>query len=641
MSCEEPKPVLTGRLSGPTDVELIKGCSQSNPQCDPATESEHLLLVANSLTNDLKIFHVEKRSFFSAPNPLFPLNIPVGRHPNNLDVDPYEEYAFVVNVLTEDVSVVGLSPDLLVELDTDGNQTTCDWPQGSDRCVLGVTRVTFGGNGLTEPDDIVCPQERTGEWEGPWDRQAPLPVYASLTGSGEIAVMSFNYPRPELGWDQQTMELVEVIDVRAVPENENSQPAGLAVTRDGSLLFAADRGSDSILVIDLTDLTVSQIDIGGPSHRVFLTPDDSMLYVVKISGGLISLVDVESLERVRPGETIATAVDPEASGDYDIRITAVPRSIGFVQGVPMPVYDEFVVPQEYTSELLTDDELAQKQVEDPEYTEHVVKTFAFVSDLNGNVYIIDAENHRLLDSRPFQGPTIGPVALMIGDTQVADMTILDCVGNPDCIHPHIAEFDAVYDGEVETRPIYHGIHVFDGVTRDDAWSIIYEGVIPGTEKSTSGRFDNFSLLDDRVGLDFVGAGVTSGDILEILSATECEEVSFDFQILEVQTNELVLDPVAGLDPEACWPEALRYQVRVGGAWFVLSSRSSARERLEMIPFTDPPPQLPAYINDYIALTLFEPGVDPATGEPYPVARDTVFAWTMIWKPAILETTGYF
>ncbi len=43
-ACEEPKPLMSGRLSGPTDLEVVWGCPEVLPDC-PEADKRHLLLM--------------------------------------------------------------------------------------------------------------------------------------------------------------------------------------------------------------------------------------------------------------------------------------------------------------------------------------------------------------------------------------------------------------------------------------------------------------------------------------------------------------------------------------------------------------------------------------------------------------------
>jgi DNA-binding beta-propeller fold protein YncE len=373
VACEEPTPLMTGRLNGPVDIAAIEGCPQSFIECSQLSKRP-LLLILNSLGDELRVFDVNNQSFFSAPNPLFPLSIPVGEYPRSFAVDPHMEFAFVANNLSADVSLVSLDPAVFVELDADNDSTTCFCQDldgescqdsTSNQCQAGVSRVGLGGDPFSFPEDIVTLSNWQDSADDRWDPSQPLPVYVSLPGSGQVAALSFYYPDPDNN-SLPRMELVELINV-------GGRPSGMALTQDGSTLFVADEDSSAIVVVNCTDNSFEYVEVGGPSRRMAMTID--------------------------------TATDPEGEHEY-IKLPGVPQSLTFVVGQAVLVVDESGLTKNYTNEMLKTSELAEMVEQDPEFKEEVIKTFAYVSDLNGSVYLIDAKNHRVVDEYPFIGPNV-------------------------------------------------------------------------------------------------------------------------------------------------------------------------------------------------------------------------------------------
>ncbi|MBW1809434.1 MAG: hypothetical protein JRJ87_14660 [Deltaproteobacteria bacterium] len=716
-ACEAPRPSMSGRLSGPTDLEVVKSCPQEVPDCKES-DKRHLLLIPNSLENSVRIFDVQARSFFKAPNPLFPFSIQVGQHPRNMVVDPLGRFAFVVNGISEDVSVIDLAPNSLIEVDTDWNSCSSfcgpcrdeegkpintDGPQ-DDRCQAGVSRVALSPEEGCQPEDIVTikdarlPDPADSTKTVPWLSELPLPAYVSLPGSGQVAVLEFLYPGQ---WNMnyaQHMETVMLYDV-------GGQPSGLEITNDGGLVFVADEASDSIVVIDTYQKTFSRVNIGGTSRRLALTPDESVLYVVRTDDSLISLVDVATLTKINPGVAGPNSTNPEGLSE-DLGLPGIPRSITFVSGMTTLVYDESNASQrDHTTEMLSIKELADINEVDSVWVEPKIETFAYVSNLNGQVHVIDAVNHRAVDLEPFVGAAVSgqpelriagevildanwvsvceeldkcpyPQLVGFGEYYEAPRVVEDevsllasCSGNgkvelaqpgedPEVLVPicvcdpgyHAVGRDCVAEGIEEIWRDYYGIHIRSGISRTESWIMTYEGILPGTEQSSSGRLFSFRLEDDRPGIDFVEAGVQVGDYLQVLSAPsvisregddpcrkgsgadERDYDSTDFTILTVGTNFLELEPAAGLDPSLCWPEAVRYRVRVKQAWTVWGSASGIQPRLTMIPYTEEPPADPVYNNGQIALTMFEPG---AAEEDILLERDD--SWTFITNDGFIAT----
>jgi hypothetical protein len=371
-ACGKTKPTMTGRLSGPTALAEFKGCSQN---VDPCVGSEHhLLLIANSLSNDLRIFDVDASNFFVAPEALFPLTIPVGESPVSLAIDPLGQYAFVVNAVSQNVSLVDLAMNQLVEVDTDANTTThaAELDPQSDRALAGVSRVGFALYGDVQPEYIVAPPQDIN-----WDKTKPLKIYVSLLATGQIAVLSFQYPDKDAGTPQR-LDLLELVTV-------GGMPSGLALTKDGSKLFVADEDLDTIYMIDTTisPMTFVAIGVGGSSRRLALTPDESALYVIHSQTPDISVVDVATGTRYAQWYTICNST---TLGDT-IHFGGMPRSVVFVE--------------DDTNALQVTIDAASKSF----------KTLAYVSNLNGDVYLVDAVNHCVIDTNTTNTDDYGNVII--------------------------------------------------------------------------------------------------------------------------------------------------------------------------------------------------------------------------------------
>ncbi len=655
-ACEDIKPAMSGRLKGPAGIALFKGCAQNNPGCDSGADGHHLLVVSNSMDDDLSIFDLENRAFFDAYNPLFPLKIPVGHHPRNLCIDPYGRWAFVVNQLGHDVSLVDLDSKRMVEVDTDANQETTasslacpenpnqETDPVNDRCLAGISRATLGDAKDPLAEYVVVPKGNPDSEDGQvWPMDVPLPVWVSIPTSGQVALLHFQYPMANA---PQTLRFIRTVDL-------GGMPSGMAITSDGKTLFVADEDSDSISVINLGTLDVERVMVGGPSRRVFLSPDESVLYVVRLDDNRIALVDTTSLERLQAyrGE-FDTEADPDAD-EMDIVLPGIPRDITFAKGHGLKVLGKDSTMQYYP----VDEE--GSALDDP------TQLFAYVSDLNGNIYILDAVRHGNIDMTPILGPSIGNPGYVVDGKVQNEEDLLACVDSSsekygaNCPYPVIANFDRIYNveseitGEIEQDPtIYHGIHVSPGITRSEGWILTFEGVLPGTGVSDTGRFYGWRLVDDRQNLSFIesdvhadtdpGDGVADGDILEILTPPAkmdgddkfdpacipdgATDVRTEFNITGVDESTLIIQTVDGMDLGLCWPTAIQYKVRARNAWTVLGVRSGPQPRLHMVPWQDSSVEPPAYDNGYIALTIFEPGID-LDGNPIKVKRDSAWGFT--------------
>ncbi len=179
----------------------------------------------------------------------------------------------------------------------------------------------------------------------------PLPVFVSLPGSGQVAELEFLYPGH---WGMNYAQHMEAVMTYEV----GGQPSGLEITNDGALVFVADEASDSIVVIDTAQGSFSRVNIGGTSRRLALTPDESVLYVVRTDDSLISLVDVATLTKIFPGVAEPNSTDPEGLTE-DLGLPGVPRSVTFVKGMSTLVLDESnATYRDHSTDMLSLNELA-------------------------------------------------------------------------------------------------------------------------------------------------------------------------------------------------------------------------------------------------------------------------------------------
>ena len=672
MACEDPKPPLSGRLRGPSAVAVYKGCPQKNQGCEYA-DRHHLLLVANSLSDDIRIFDVEESAFFEAPNPLFPFLIPVGLFPRSIAVEPHGEYAFVVNQLSDDVSIIDLSPTKLVEIDTDDAPTSlnapslkCDDYPDSDRCVAGVTRLPLAD--FSQAEDIALPagtlkvpgmELKEGAAE-PWNRDKPLPVFVSLPGVGKVQRFDIKLPA-DSGQGKPFVLSDETIDVGGIP-------SGLAINKAGTMLFVANEESDQITAYDIEQGILTTIEVGGPSRKVYLTPDETVVYVFRSDESRIVLVDAVNLVRINAGlEELTTARNPlefVEEGEYrDIVLSGLPQSLVFVTGRSVNVaYRDFsrvayTEGYKHPEGSTYTDENGDEQVEE---AGEVVLDIAYVSNLDGSIYFIDAKNHHGIDEQGHSGAT----AKANGFRTDADSVVLkglydeatdpeNCVDFPTkCKYPIIAGFK----NESAT-----GVEIVDGKATSETFSLTWEGIIPNTTYGTGRFFNNAGLrLIDQKASGLESAGLREGDLLELITIIDpaCSPVGESsvprFYILgqpefdvdgnknslpiaavaakvEDENEEVGVERLASMDLAICWQELVRYRIRARQAWVVEGTSSGQLPRIEESMMRNVGEEIlePTYSNELFALTMLRPA-DPGAGL---LTRDSAWYFT--------TTSGYF
>jgi YVTN family beta-propeller protein len=90
-------------------------------------------------------------------------------------------------------------------------------------------------------------------------------------------------------------------------------PAGRApsaLVADARRIYVADRGDDTITVLDAATLRVAAtIGVGNGPSAVALSPDGALLYVADADDGAAQAVDLATL---RPGPALAVGAGPVA-----------------------------------------------------------------------------------------------------------------------------------------------------------------------------------------------------------------------------------------------------------------------------------------------------------------------------------------
>src|SRR5262249_44053271 len=107
-------------------------------------------------------------------------------------------------------------------------------------------------------------------------------VYATVFGVAAVYVV-----------DATTSLLVGAIPLSA--EFGTPQPIGLAVSPDGARVYVAEQFVDRLAVLDAVDMTeLTSVAVGQDPTVVDTSPDGARAYVVNISNSTVSIVDTAS-----------------------------------------------------------------------------------------------------------------------------------------------------------------------------------------------------------------------------------------------------------------------------------------------------------------------------------------------------------
>ena len=132
----------------------------------------------------------------------------------------------------------------------------------------------------------------------------------------------------------------------ATMESKNPAPHGLALSRDGSRLYATSPAAGRLAVIDTRTLeTIASIYTGSRCHGVALTPDDRFAWVANTGENTVALIDTATLRIVGNIATGKGPVDLAFSRDGAFAYIAlqVDKSIAVVDTATLRVIKTILV----------------------------------------------------------------------------------------------------------------------------------------------------------------------------------------------------------------------------------------------------------------------------------------------------------
>ena len=151
--------------------------------------------------------------------------------------------------------------------------------------------------------------------------------FIGFVGIGHPAFLPELAARPELGWrlarDAWGRGLATEAAV-AVCEDAFGRLGldGIAVTPDGSRVYAVNSGNNSVSAIDTaTDTVVATIKVGNVPTAIAITPDGSHAYVTNTRAGTVSVIDTATNEvdarAIKVGrDPLALVVAPDGGRVY-------------------------------------------------------------------------------------------------------------------------------------------------------------------------------------------------------------------------------------------------------------------------------------------------------------------------------------
>lgn len=118
---------------------------------------------------------------------------------------------------------------------------------------------------------------------------AGSPFGVALTSKGRLFVGDWASSHVAV-FDGEAKEPTKVLEV-------GRAPAHLVLTPDEKFLFVANRESNSVSAVRVSDLTVAgEIAVGHAPFAMAISPDGSRLYVGNVQGGSVSVIDTTALK---------------------------------------------------------------------------------------------------------------------------------------------------------------------------------------------------------------------------------------------------------------------------------------------------------------------------------------------------------
>ncbi len=217
--------------------------------------------------------------------------------------------------------------------------------------------------------------------------------------------------------------------IDAIPVEDN--PVGLGLTPDGKYLYVANRGSNSISVVRISDSTVmARTYVLSSPLDIAITPDGKYVYVVHRNGDLVMISASDN-------KVVDTVTVEETPGHYDIAITPDGKylylttarlgSVVVLQISDNRFIDEFSAKGTPIGIAITPD-----------------GKYAYVSNYDENVAVIRISDNKVLQTLPVRaGGTVaitqdGEYAYVAGNSNIwvihtSDNTIQEKISVPE--HP--------------------------------------------------------------------------------------------------------------------------------------------------------------------------------------------------------------
>ena len=225
--------------------------------------------------------------------------VPVsGSAPHEIAITPDNEFAAVVNYGGASIDVFEIGrKSIIATIDLGENKN----PHG----IIALKNKNFvatteGGKSIvyltlniqkpTARRSIDCQNEWTYDW-----KVDAIPT--GQAGTHMIAVSPDEKTAYTANMQSGTVSRIDFETGKVISAPAGKEVEGVAVTKDGSEVWASVRGEDKVVIFDATTLEkLSEIIVGKFPLRIIVSPDGTKMVTSNLMEGTVSVIDVETRE---------------------------------------------------------------------------------------------------------------------------------------------------------------------------------------------------------------------------------------------------------------------------------------------------------------------------------------------------------
>ncbi|MHC4216056.1 MAG: multiheme c-type cytochrome, partial [Planctomycetota bacterium] len=263
--------------------------------------------VANLRSNSISELSLDEREVVA--------EIPVGRRPVGVVVDPTERWLYVAEQGSSRVSVIDVYERRVI-----GSISVADRPTGlaltEDGRTLLVSHLLAGTISVVDldPSSAEFPVQATVEDVALWP-DSNLVASVVLSPDGLRAFVPHtrsNTSNRALTFDTTVFPLVSQLELASRRHLVGEQlaldaldppgvglPFDLALAPDGNTMYVVNAASNDVTVVDLMSRTrIAHLEVGDHPRGIVLSPDGSRAYVSNTLAGTVSVIDTSNHEVV-------------------------------------------------------------------------------------------------------------------------------------------------------------------------------------------------------------------------------------------------------------------------------------------------------------------------------------------------------